>query len=218
MAYRRYANTPSGLRIMRRSLHGVAELLMAGPQYRRSGTIRLRIVPGGFATVAEPDVMLRGSRLFLAGKVAADLEPDGSGPLWRFIDLVGLRIDIGAPQGVYQDGSGLLPTDGIYLPSSSTAKLLENFEIGDVALREFAPDQTPVLWPEHFDVAITMNEVNYGVSLGDDFLDEPYAYVGPRTPQTGVFWNAPFGAARPMTGLSAAAVREFFEQGRRLIG
>ena len=29
------------------ALHGVAELLLAGPQYRASGTIRLRVEPGG---------------------------------------------------------------------------------------------------------------------------------------------------------------------------
>jgi hypothetical protein len=35
--------------LTRQSLHGVAELVLAGPQYRQSGTIRLRAVPGGFA-------------------------------------------------------------------------------------------------------------------------------------------------------------------------
>ena len=36
----------------RRSLHGVAELVLAGPQYRATGKLRLGVVPGGFATVA----------------------------------------------------------------------------------------------------------------------------------------------------------------------
>ena len=43
--------------------------------------------------------------------------------------------------------------------------------------------QTPVLWPEHFDVGITLDKVNYGVSPGDDDIPEPYAYVGPWTPR-----------------------------------
>ena len=34
----------------RRSLHGVAELVLAGPQYRATGRLRLGMVPGGFAT------------------------------------------------------------------------------------------------------------------------------------------------------------------------
>ena len=37
----------------------------------------------------------------------------------------------------------------------------------------------PVLWPEHFDLAIDVDEVNYGVSPGDGYHGAPYAYVGP---------------------------------------
>jgi len=47
----------------RRSWHGVAELVMAGPQYRRSGSIKLRVVPGGFSTVAEPDLRVDAAEL-----------------------------------------------------------------------------------------------------------------------------------------------------------
>ena len=47
----------------RTALHGVAELLLAGPQYDASGTIRLRVVAGGIATVAEPDLRLVGTEL-----------------------------------------------------------------------------------------------------------------------------------------------------------
>jgi len=38
------------LAVTRRSLHGVAELVLAGPQHGRGGGIRLRVVPGGFGT------------------------------------------------------------------------------------------------------------------------------------------------------------------------
>ena len=38
----------------RRQLRGVAESLIAGPQYRTAGTIRLAVRPGGFAGVAIP--------------------------------------------------------------------------------------------------------------------------------------------------------------------
>ena len=38
----------------RRQLRGVAESLIAGPQYRASGTIRLAGRPNGFAGVALP--------------------------------------------------------------------------------------------------------------------------------------------------------------------
>jgi hypothetical protein len=71
-----------------------------------------------------------------------------------------------------------------------------------------------VLWPEHFDLGVTLDEVNYGVSLGDGYLAEPYAYVGPWQPRTGPFWNAPFGAARPLRDVPDVA--GFFAEGRSL--
>ena len=42
------------LAVTRRSLHGVAELVLAGPQYRATGKLRLGVVPGGFATILTP--------------------------------------------------------------------------------------------------------------------------------------------------------------------
>ncbi len=69
---------------------------------------------------------------------------------------------------------------------------------GGHALKAFLPECHPVLWPEHFDVAATEDEVNYGVSAGDEHHPTPYAYVGPWTVPTGPFWNAPFGALYPL--------------------
>jgi hypothetical protein len=88
----------------------------------------------------------------------------------------------------------------------------------DEALRGFVTGRTPAptvtLWPEHFDVATTVDEVNYGGSPGDDEHDTPYAYVGPWAPQDGVFWTEPFGASRLATDLpTAGAVLEFFREG-----
>ena len=62
-----------------------------------------------------------------------------------------------------------------------------------------------------------LDEVNYGVSPGDASISEPYAYVGPWTPRTGEFWNQSFGAAQPMASLGGAdAVADFFREGARL--
>jgi hypothetical protein len=47
----------------RRALHAVAEYVLAGPQYRASGTIRLRVTPGGFATVSRPDLRVEVDEL-----------------------------------------------------------------------------------------------------------------------------------------------------------
>jgi hypothetical protein len=38
----------------RRSLHAVAERLLAGPQYREHGEIQLQVTPGGFGQFAGP--------------------------------------------------------------------------------------------------------------------------------------------------------------------
>jgi hypothetical protein len=184
----------------RRSLHGLAELVMAGPQYRRSGTIRLRVLDGGFGTVAEPDLRLVGDRI---GDVAV------SG--LTVAEVAGrLGVDAGAPAGLYHDGSGVQPDDTVEVPDA--AVLLAALGTADAALRAFAPAATPVLWPEHFDVGVTVDEVNYGVSPGDRYLDEPYAYISPWQPRTGPFWTAPFGAARPLRELSDIAA--FFAEGR----
>ena len=75
-----------------------------------------------------------------------------------------------------------------------------------------------ILWPEHFDVGIRLDDINLGISPGDTHINEPYAYVGPPARRTGAFWNQPFGAARPMRELGPAdpaQVLAFFAEGRR---
>src|SRR5664279_4693098 len=101
--------------------------------------------------------------------------------------------------------------------ASAAVVLLRSFTDGDAALRLLDPGQVPTLWPEHFDIGITMTEINYGVSPGDAVIGEPYAYVGPWQVPAGAFWNQPFGAARPLGQLtSPQAILEFFLEGRRI--
>jgi len=195
--------------VARHALHAVAELLLAGPQYRASGTIRLRVQPGGFATVAEPALRVEGAEL-VAGDRRLAL------PGATCAALAGaLGVEAGAPAGLYSEGSGADAEKVLDFDPAAADLLLGCFAEGDTALRLFAPDQQPVLWPEHFDLGITLDEVNYGVSPGDAYAPEPYAYVGPWTRRDGDFWNAPFGATRPMSELAGAeAVAAFFTTGR----
>src|SRR5262249_42324921 len=124
-------------------------------------------------------------------------------------------VEAGVP-GIYKDGTGADPTTPLHLDPAGASALGDAFGLGHASLRSFAPAQSPGLWPEHFDVSVTLDEVTYGVSPGDDYLDEPYAYVGPSQPRSGAFWNAPFGAARPLAELSDVdSVVAFFEEGRR---
>ena len=71
-----------------------------------------------------------------------------------------------------------------------------------------------MIWPEHFDLAITLDKVNYGISPGDAAISAPYAYIGPWQLPDGDFWNAPFGAMvgyREVASVKAAA--DFFHNG-----
>ena len=194
----------------RTALHGIAELLLAGPQYAESGTIRLRVLPAGIATVAAPDLRLEGAELV--------------GPRGRHA-LTGSYAQVAAAAGiaprsledVYDDRPDVTPDDELEIDPGHLAELTAALVVGDAALRAFAPEETPVLWPEHLDIGIGRDEVNYGVSPGDASIAEPYAYVGPWTPRAGDFWNQSFGAARPLSALGGTdAVADFFREGSRL--
>lgn len=187
----------------RHALHGVAELLLAGPQFRAAGTIRLRVVPGGFGQVSG-SLRVSGTELVWEG---------GRAPLrGTYRDLAARAgVEPGVPEGVYSDHSGTALDDEIVVDEAATHLLLGWFGTGERALRAFAPESEPVLWPEHFDLAIAKDEVNYGVSPGDAGHPEPYAYVGPWTPRSGPFWNADFGAVHELT--DEATLRTFFEAG-----
>ena len=195
----------------RRALHAVAELVIAGPQHRAAGTIRLRVTPGGFGGVATP-MRVAGTELRWDG---------GQAPLVGACrDLAGAAgVEVGPPVGLYADGSAVGPDAPLTVDAAAAEVLADWFAHGDEALRRLAPDAEPVIWPEHFDLGLTVDEVNYGVSPGDAHVPAPYAYIGPWTPRHGEFWNAPFGALRTAAELpDAGAVAAFFAEGRRLAG
>ena len=203
------------LAITRRSLHAVAELLLAGPQYRATGKLRLRVVPGGFATVLAPELRAVGTGVVGDGGAAVPID----GHTARGIGAE-LGVTAGRPEGAYQDGPGVGPDETLTVDPGHCDVIIGGLTRGHDALLTFAPAETPVLWPEHFDVAIRVHDVNFGVSPGDGFIEEPYAYVGvSRPPAADPFWNAPFGAAVPLTELpDAIAVTAFFAEGGRRSG
>jgi hypothetical protein len=196
----------------RRQLRGVAESLIAGPQYRAAGTIRLAVRPDGFAGVAIP-LAVRGTELIV---------PNDAVSLIGSLAEVSARagVDVGPPDGVY-DVRDPLPLDAdLKLEPSAADWVYRSHYAGGYAIKTVLPEQHPVLWPEHFDVAVTEDEVNYGVSAGDGYHPTPYAYVGPWTQRTGLFWNAPFGAVYPLDPVHdldalASHIIDFFERGRR---
>ncbi len=194
----------------RTALHAVAEALLAGPQHRAAGTIRLRPTPGGFGQVKGP---WRVEGTDLVGSA------DGAGvrvPLTGTIAEVAAAagIEAGAPT-VYGDHADLADDAPLTVDAAAAALLADWYARGDAAMRALAPGEEPVLWPEHFDLGIALDEVNYGISPGDGGHEAPYAYVGPWTQRSGAFWNAPFGALRAAADLpDADAVAGFFAEGR----
>lgn len=203
---------PNTLVSTRRALHGIAETVLAGPQYRRHHDIRLRVTPGGFGTVTEPDLRIDGDTLV----TATDRIPL-AGHTYASLAAAAGEVASILRNEVYAEGPELTLDDRIGVDPAAAARLADAFALGDAALRLLAPDAPPVLWPEHFDIGTSVGEVNYGVSPGDDFLDEPYAYVGPWQVPTGPFWNAPFGAARPLVQFpDADTLLAFFHQGQHM--
>jgi hypothetical protein len=190
----------------RLSLHAVAEQLLAGPQHRTQGTIRLRATPGGFGQVAGPwrvegtDLVGPDRRVPLAGTVAEVAAAAG--------------VEAGTPT-IYSDHADLAADAPLAVDPAAAAVLADWFARGEAGLRAFAPDEEPVLWPEHFDLGLARDEVNYGISPGDGGHAGPYAYVGPWTPREGPFWNVSFGSLRAADQLpDAEAVTAYFAAGR----
>lgn len=202
------------LALTRRSLHGVAELVLAGPQYRATGRLRLGVVPGGFATTLMPRLRVDGSGVSDSEGVTAAIH--GRTPRELGAEL---GVAAGRPEGAYEGGSGVEPDETLAVDPGQAGLILEALALGHDALVAFAADESPVLWPEHFDVAIRVHEMNFGLSPGDAFIEEPYAYVGVASSPSGEFWNAPFGAAVPLRDLpDALAVAGFFTEGRERAG
>ncbi len=75
------------------------------------------------------------------------------------------------------------------------------------------------------DVALRAADINYGASPGDDYVSDPYLYIGPPLPppqSPDGFWNASFGAYLTWDSVTdvtdavdAVDAVEFFRQGRR---
>lgn len=192
----------------RRSLHGVAELLLAGPQHAASGTIRLTSTPGGFATIAAPEVRIEGGAI-VHGDRSVELNGRTVAEVAAAVDLTVCSLT-----DLYADGSGVQAGDRLTVDPAAAAEIAAAFQRGQAALHAFRPDIAAVLWPEHFDLGISVDEVNYGVSPGDDHITVPYAYVGPWSPRSGPFWNMPFGAAHPLSELPDLAA--WFAEGAEL--
>src|SRR3982751_4937590 len=180
----------------RESWHRVAEHVLAAGQFAAEGTIRLRPCPGGIVTARG----VAGRHLAVLGDQLVVLEPDGlrrSTPLTTIGEAAAFAEVAPGLRGSYRPATPANPDAPLVVDREAARRLAGWYALGDAALRRFTGDvghpEEPVLWPEHLDLGITLDEVNYGCSPGDDALAPPYLYVGPQAgpPDRGDFWHAP---------------------------
>jgi hypothetical protein len=198
------------LSLTRLSLHRLAEHVLAAALYRETGRIDLRPHPGGIATPSfGADNRIIAVELgTLVVRTATSETRERVTTLRSAAETAG--IEPGLPASAYPAATSC-PLDAPLMVEISAMQVFADWYMrGHVALNrlreEIAGDgpSEAILWPEHLDVGITAGAINYGFSPGDDFFDQPYAYVGPHQPPKPTdFWNAPFGAYRPMDDVSS---------------
>lgn len=195
--------TTAQIAATRQSLQMIAEHLMSADLHRHTGRIGLRQTPGGLGTPTFiVDGMTRQLRVTNAGLIVRhgdDRTTHAVTSLGRLADDA--AITPGAPTEVYSPTTECDLDAPLVFDPAAVDHLARFLQIGAEALARFATihsDEEPTaaqLWPEHFDLAIAMNEVNYGACLGDAALELPYFYVAPWAAPTGEFWTETWGAA-----------------------
>jgi hypothetical protein len=197
----------------RQALHALAEQVIAPLRVQATGNeIALRPRPGGFGTPELPEGGWVGTDGTDLVRVDADGARDTT-PITSLLDAAGFV-------GLEAAASALTDTP-LEVHAGAAQILADVWASGAEALEAFDPSSAPILWPEHFDIAIEHGEATYGISPGDDDHPEPYAYISLWTPpadlQTGPssFWNAVgfTGAERPWTN-DPDELAAFFRAGR----
>jgi hypothetical protein len=221
---------PHGFGLTVASLHRVAEQLVA-PARKPDNEIALQPTPGGFGT---PEFEHEGARLQVRVE-GTELVQAVDGEEQR-APLVSLAAAATLVADLLPDAE--LDSKPLEIDPAAAAALAAWFSFGQEALTALAAtasaadaDTAPILWPEHFDLAIELGDeaagerATYGFSPGDGNHPEPYAYVGPwRQGVAGELWNAVgFGGAE--LGYAellaaedpSAAVLDFFQTRRRAL-
>ncbi len=236
-AYRRLGTPPDGYAATRLALHRVAAYVMSPARRRVNGRIALRWTLGGFGTPFFGDdaqVRLEGAHL-----VVQDGDTVRGAPLTNLVDAAALLGSV--PDEEWASRYDIPDSGGVGSPlevDATAARYLGDwYGFGYSVLEELRSDEASVdasrvqLWPEHFDAAFEMlsdeehRRAGYGASPGDSTIDEPYVYVAPWYPDDrpgSTYWNAPFGAALPLSEFVDAAdqravVLEFWRRGRDVL-
>ena len=218
---------PPSYAVTRGSLHRLAEHVISPALYAATGKIGLRQSPGGFATPPFGDtgrvIAVDGIEIVVTDDDAASRRV----PITTIADAARfVGVAPGAPSAVYRPNTPLDLDAELSVDLDAAEVVAMWYELTHMALRTFADsiaDDAPTqaqLWPEHFDLALSADRINYGGSPGDDSVDVPYLYVGPfegRPTKPDPFWNQSFGAAIGFDEIASIQdALEFFRRGRQL--
>ncbi len=208
----------------RLALQSVAEHVLAADLHHHTGRIGLRATPGGFG---QPEFSVGGVRRRLRVDSTSLVVLEGDHETWHPLTTLGAAAEsasvrLGAPTQVFTPGTAADADAELRIDAHAATRLAAWYALVQQALeavRRANAERSPAivqLWPEHFDLAFSMAEVNFGASPGDDGIAEPYLYVGPWEPREGEFWTEPFGASYSYDRISSVddAV-SFFTEGLR---
>lgn len=213
------AAAATDLAITRSALHALAEQVISPVRQRATGgRIALEARPGGFGTHVLPD----GGWVGVSGEEIVIVEPGGARRSTPITTVRAAAAFVGDPD------SESLPDEPLTVSSGAASVIAAAFDGGAQALGALiataAPGDDPSgidLWPEHFDIAITMGSeragtrATYGVSPGDEHHPAPYAYVAPwSTPPTADGWNATGFTGAELAFSGTAATLAFFQDRR----
>ena len=226
-AWHRLRPLPRAFVPTRRSLHALAEHVVAPARHAANGQIGLRFTRHGFGTPyfgAGHQVRVEEGRLIVDGGAHT--------PATLGEAAANAGVPLGMPPDVYPPATPAAPDTHLPVNHAAAEALGDWFGFGWSVLeqlrfegRSLAPGRVQ-LWPEHFDPAVELGEesagrrASFGASPGDDAHPEPYLYVAPWEKRPGGFWaDETFGgatltyAALLGAGDQRAAALAFFRQG-----
>ena len=215
--------------------HTLAEHVLAAARYRATGRIGLAATVGGFGTP-----VFDNTQLLVTGHTLVVVH---AGAISQVVNVstiaavaTAIGITPGGPVDVYPPSTALEPDAPLDIDPAAAELLGTWFSFGEAALHALRGDEpttsSPVLWPEHFDLAVELGDeatgsrATFGVSPGDATHELPYLYVthwsqatdDPRW--TSPYWNNPTfgGASRSLVELQTAAdpiaaAAAFFREG-----
>jgi hypothetical protein len=213
-AWSRLQELPPATAETRETLRRLAAYVLAPARKAVNGKIGLRYTQGGFGTpFFGPDDQLRVDGVEFVRQQGGEASAEGITTLEAAAAFAGVTLT--DDPGVGSDLPGLGdPTAPLALDPAAADVVGQWFGFAASVLEQFRAELRAAgtgcsrvqLWPEHFDLGMNIDGVNFGCSPGDAEHPEPYVYVGPwdRDGLRDPFWNASFGALLPYADLLSA--------------